>query len=97
MNSQSKSILIIRWLAVAPGSVIAALLVLFPVHWGVLLIEYFGTEIDDDGMVIVTNPIAAIPPDTLEYLANGFITPFVVVAGAAYIAPNRKTKTSAVP
>jgi len=33
---------ILRWLAVLPGAILAALIVMFPIHWAALYIHHFG-------------------------------------------------------
>ena len=85
---------ILRWALVLPGAGICAILALFPIHWVVLAIQYFGTESDPvTSFVNYSNPFAALPPQVLEYFANAFLMPFIVIGVGARIAPRFKFQT----
>lgn len=89
----SRSSYIMRWVAVLPGAFLSAFLVQFPIHWFVMLLQYFGTE-HDNSSTTYTNPLAAIPPEVLEYFGYAFFVPFVVTWVGARIAPKFKFQTS---
>ena len=54
---------ILRWICVLPGALLCVVLVAFPVHWIVMLIQMFGKS--DDSFITVDgkNLLAAIPPE----------------------------------
>lgn len=89
----SKSIYVMRWVAVLPGALLSAFLVSFPIHWSVMLLKYFGTEHDDSG-ITYTNPLSAIPSEVLELFGYAFFTPFIITWVGARIAPKFKFQTS---
>lgn len=93
---QSKIKYYFRWLAVLPGAVVSAAIVVFPIHWIIMFIQYTGTEVYADGTITYNNFIAAIPPDVLEYFAYAFSTPFVIIVVGAYIAPSLKFTTAKI-
>lgn len=68
----------LRWFVVLPASVIAAVLVLFPFHW--ILVMKFGS---DSGWV-----------QFLEQLIAPFLSAWAFVATGSSIAPKHKLKTS---
>jgi uncharacterized membrane protein len=71
-------------------------LVLFPIHWAVLLIQHFGTSSDDSGSgspLSLYYYLAALPPEVLEYFGRAFFAPFVLIAAGANIAPKFKFQT----
>ena len=78
-----------RWLAVLPGSFICVVLVMFPIHWVVMLIQFaFNNEI-----VNVEDPIsllARIPPEIIERLGYVFFTPLVLIVIGSKISPKYK-------
>lgn len=84
---------VLRWLCVLPGALLAALLVAFPVHWVVMLIQVFGRS--DDAMITVDGktPLAAIPPEVLERLGQAFFASFAIVGAGTWIAPRHKFRT----
>jgi hypothetical protein len=91
--------LILRWICVLPGALLAAFLVAFPVHWVVMLIQlrhrFFGTP--DDSFISTTDGrsgLAAIPPEVLERLGMAFFAPFALVAVGALIAPRYRFRTA---
>ena len=80
----------LRWIAVLPRSLFGALLASFPIHWSVMLIDYFGTEIDKDGTINYTGFLAALPAEVLELFMLAFTAPLIVLTVGAYIAPKYK-------
>lgn len=84
---------VLRWICVLPGAVLCALLVAFPIHWIVMLIQLFGRS--DDSFITIDgkNLLAAIPPETLERFGQALFAPFVVVLGGARIAPRYRFRT----
>jgi len=81
---------VMRWIAVLPGAILCAILALFPIHWAVMLIKHFWTHVDSDGTITYYNPLAALPAEVLEYFANAFFTPFIIISVGARIAPKFK-------
>lgn len=79
-----------------PGALLCVVLVLFPIHWVVMLIQHFGTSSDDSGSgspLSIYYYLAAIPPDVLEYFGRAFFAPFVLIVAGASIAPRFKFQT----
>lgn len=89
----SRSTYVLRWVAVLPGAVFSALLVEFPIHWAVELIQYSGT-VDDHSVTIYSTLFAAITPDVLEYFGYAFFVPFIITSIGARIAPKYKFPTA---
>jgi len=89
INKKSPLSHICRWLAVIPGSVVCVILVMFPIHWAVMLIQFaFKNEI-----VNVEDPIsllARIPPEFLERSVCVLFTPMVLIVTGSKIAPKCK-------
>lgn len=79
-----------------PGGLLAALLVSFPIHWAVMLIQLFDRP--DEAMVTVGGKglLAAIPPEVLERLGQALFASFAIVATGAWIAPAYKFRTAIV-
>lgn len=94
INKKSSLIQIFRWFAVLPGSIVCALLVMFPIHWAVMLIQFFGGA-DSEAMITVDgkNLLAAIPPEILERFGYALFTPMVLIIAGAKIAPKYKFQT----
>lgn len=84
--STSKKLL--RWLGAAPVGIIAAALVMFPVHW-LVMINLGGWGMD---------PIIEIrDPNTLrsiESVLQAAFGPFAFIYGAARTAPNHRMTTA---
>lgn len=78
---------VLKWLAVLPGGFLAALLVTFPIHWVVVLIQL--TDRPDEAIITIGNKglLASIPPEILERLGYALFVPGVFVAAGARIAP----------
>ena len=49
----------LRWILVLPGSIVCAILIWFPIHWAVIMIDK-------------PNPLAFIPPKMLERFVGAF-------------------------
>lgn len=79
----------LRWLAVLPGGILAAVLVSFPVHWAVLLITSGSNEDESLGL-------SDLPPETLERLAVAFFVPLTLVTVGAKVAPTYKLYSAAL-
>lgn len=88
---------VIRWLAVLPGSLVSALLVTFPVHFAVLIVQLLGRHNDDASITISGKTLlAALPPRVLEGFGNVFFAPLVAVLIGTWIAPKAKLKTAVI-
>ena len=71
------------------------LLVTFPIHWAVQLIQLFSKYNDDSGISVNgKNPVAAIPPEILERFGYALFTPLVMIYIAAKIAPKFRFETA---
>jgi hypothetical protein len=73
-----------RWIAVLPGSIGCAMLVLFPIHWAVQLVTI---------PVQLFVPFAQPEREMLEFFGNAFFVPMVLVTFGALIAPRFKFHT----
>jgi hypothetical protein len=80
-------ITVLRWLAVLPGAVLAAILVSFPVHWAVL-----ATFTSQDS-IIQTSGQGLVD---IERLAQAFFGPLAGVWASGRIAPARRFETAVV-
>lgn len=76
-----------RWLAMIPVGLVCALLALFPLHWGVLLLTGMSR---DDG----TLGLGDISPERLEAWGMGLLLPWVFVVIGAAVAPRFKPYTA---
>lgn len=79
----------LRWPAVLPAAILAAVLVIFPAHWAVLLITSGSNEDESLGL-------SDLPPETLERLAVAFFVPLTLVTVGAKVAPTYKLYTAAL-
>ena len=82
----SKTVEVLRWLAVLPGGVLAGLLVLFPLHW-----VLYGTLVKG-GMVQM--PVEDLVP--IERFLSPVISSIFFVYAGALIAPKRQVLVSYV-
>jgi hypothetical protein len=81
---------ILRWIAVLPGALLAVVVVLFPIHWTVMLVQHLGTSSDDSGSgspLSLWYYLAKIEPEALELFGNALVAPFVLISVGARIAP----------
>lgn len=78
---------IFRWLAVLPGALVAAIIVMFPVHWVAMYIHHFGTPdpmiTDEQGRGL----LQSLPLESLERFGDALFVPGALIAAAAFIAP----------
>jgi len=84
----SKLAYILRWIAVLPTAVVCAFLVAFPIHWFVMLIQWYDKNRTDTFI-----PLALIPPEILERFGYALFVPMVLVSVGAIIAPKFKFQT----
>ncbi len=86
----------VRWICVLPGALLCVVLVAFPVHWVVQLVQMFGRS--DDSFITVDgkNLLAAIPPEHLERFGQALFAPFAFVCGGAWIAPSQRFRTGII-
>lgn len=81
---------VVRWGGVLPGGLLAALVMLFPLHWIVII----GTGLfSDDGECC---GIWDIAPESLERLGMAFFVPLTVIYAGSYIAPSARVWTARV-
>lgn len=79
---------VLRWLAVVPVGVLCVVVVSFPIHWVVLLITSGRGE--DASMF----GLGALPPRTLERLAQAFFSPLVFISAGSWTAPAHRVQTA---
>ena len=65
-----------RWIAVIPAGVVAAMLVTFPIHWSLSLVEGYGTFV-----------FAWLGSENIETLIIAFSSPYVFIRAGAYTSP----------
>jgi hypothetical protein len=87
----------LRWLAVLPGAILAALIVMFPIHWAALYIHYFGPFsepliADEEGKGL----FQFMPFESLERFGNALFVPGTLIAIGALIAPRFRLATAIV-
>ena len=90
----------LRWIAVLPGGVVAALLVTFPLHWAILLIYAIGgspdasiTQVDEFGEergCALMGLTCFVSAETLERLGMSFIVPYLIIFAGAWVAPSQR-------
>lgn len=76
----------LRWVAVLPAASLATIVVMFPVHWGVQGLRYYGEGEE--------NSFMGIPLNTLELLVDAFFVPYSFLYVGSYVAPRFKLVTS---
>ena len=80
----------LRWVLFAPAGLLAGLLVLFPIHWVVLLATSGGSD-DGSGLAL-----SELPPETLERGATALLVPMTIIFVASQVAPTHKTYVAGV-
>ena len=77
----------LRWLAIAPRSLLAGIVVMFPVHWIAMYIHHFGSSepiiTTDDGRGF----LQSLPVESLERFGYALFVPGTIIAAGARIAP----------
>ena len=77
---------VVRWIAIIPAGLAVAVLVMFPVHWLIVITAALGD-----------NPfLGLLSAETAERLANAFTSPFFFIYIGARIAPTHRGVTSIV-
>jgi hypothetical protein len=95
MNKAHKAMIFewLRWILVLPGSLVSAILIMFPIHWAVMLIQFTykkGDTIDVEGLYGL---LACIPPEMLERFGEALFVPMILIITAVKIAPRFKFQT----
>ena len=72
-----------RWIAVFPAGLAAAVLVMFPIHWAIVMASFGETP-------FFLNLLSA---ETLERLVIAFTTPFLIIYVGTLTAPTHKRET----
>lgn len=80
-----KTLEVLRWIAVLPAVLVCVVLVMFPIHWMVMLIHSNTGE--------NSHMLSAIPPDILERFGYAFFTPLIMIYVGARVAPRFKFET----
>ena len=74
----------------------AAILVLFPWHWIVLLFSTFVGDVESEGNLELGGIVRFFGAENVERLGYGFITPYTMIVVSARIAPSGKLLTGKV-
>jgi hypothetical protein len=78
---------ILRWLAVLPGALLGAVIVMFPVHWVAMYIHHFGTPdqmiTDEQGRGL----LQSMPLESLERFGDALFVAGTFIGVGAFIAP----------
>jgi hypothetical protein len=94
MNTTLKQIL--RWLAVVPGALLGAIIVMFPVHWVAMYLHHFGTPdpmiTDEQGRGL----LQSMPLESLERFGDALFIAGTFIAVGAFIAPRFHFATAIV-
>lgn len=92
----SKTKQVLSWIAVLPSAILAVLLFAFPIHWLVMWLQMspsydgaFLTDANDKPVAL----LSFIPTEMLEYFANAFFNPLVLIYVGASVAPKFKFQT----
>jgi|ERR1035438_1965091 hypothetical protein len=87
---------ILRWLAVVPGALLGAVIVMFPVHWVAMYIHHFGTPdpiiTDDQGRGL----LQSMPLESLERFGDALFVSGTLIGVGAFIAPRFHFATAIV-
>ena len=86
MKTKKQSVMILRWLALLPGTLLFGLVGCFVIHLLVMLKFYFTPPEEPHffGLVRFDNPAE------LEYAMYALFNPAVLILSAAFIAPYKK-------
>ena len=78
---------ILRWIAVVPGALLGAVIVMFPVHWVAMYIHHFGTPdpmiADEQGRGL----LQSMPLESLERFGDALFVAGALIGVGAFIAP----------
>src|SRR6266700_1245952 len=87
---------ILRWLAVIPGALLGAIIVMFPVHWVAMYIHHFGTPdpiiTDEQGKGL----LQSMPLESLERFGDALFVAGTFIGVGALIAPRFHFATAIV-
>ncbi len=75
-----------RWIAVFPAGIAAAMLVTFPIHWLIVMTAAFGDS-------PFFGLLSAETAETFERLTIAFTTPFFIIYVGVLTAPTHKSET----
>ena len=77
----------LRWIAVLPGAILGAIIVMFPVHWVAMYLHHFGTPdpmiTDERGRSL----FESMPLESLERFGYALFVAGTLVGVGAFIAP----------
>ncbi|MFH1140884.1 MAG: hypothetical protein V1724_04275 [Chloroflexota bacterium] len=91
----------LRWVIALPAGLVAALLLMFPVHWAILLVYYFSGS-NADSMITTVSPAGEekgcglmgltcfVSMESMERLAQAFVVPFVTLTVVGKVVPSHK-------
>src|ERR1019366_8512358 len=96
----SKLLAFLRWVVILPGSLVGAIIVIFPIHWVLLFFEWQTAHSGDEAMVHDASnrpvPFLGIPFEMMERLCDAALVPATMLLTAAWIAPTAKRQTAIV-
>lgn len=84
----SKLVYVLRWTAVLPAAIVCSILVMFPIHWFVMFIQWCDKNYTD-----FFSPLAWIPPEILERFGYALFVPMTLISVGAIIAPKFRFQT----
>jgi len=86
MKTEKQSVMILRWLALLPGTLLSGLVGCFVIHLLAMLKFYFTPPEEPHflGLVQFDNPAE------LEYVMYALFNPAILILSAAFIAPCKK-------
>ena len=92
---------VLRWILVMPGAFLAAILILFPLHWLLLIIFALASSPSPDAIISAKDCSTSfifcfLEIKTVERLGYGFITPLTIIVASSYIAPSKKVRVGKV-
>ena len=92
---------VLRWILVMPGALLAAILILFPLHWLLLIIFALASSPSPDAIISTKDCSTSfifcfLEIETVERLGYGFITPLTIIVASSYIAPSKKVRVGKV-
>ena len=70
----------VRWAAALPAGVVLGVLVLFPIHWVVLTMNWYASGAEDPSLW-------DLPPEDLERALDALFVPGTIILGSAMTAP----------
>jgi hypothetical protein len=87
---------ILRWIAVVPGALLGAVIVMFPVHWVAMYMHHVGTPdpmiTDEQGRGL----LQSMPLESLERFGDALFVFGTLIGVGAFVAPRFHFATAIV-